>query len=419
MTKKILITASVIGLISGLFFKPLINTEAEIGKTYWDIQSVDTMKFSRDQARSGVNDPDFLTTIDDQVKKIADLGANYIAIATPYDSEFIPFLKLWVTSARNHGIRVWFRGNFSGWEGWFDYPKISRREHLQKLGSFITGNPDLFANGDIFTPCPECENGGPGNPESIGDVDGHRNFLISEKEISDKAFKEIGKDVRSGYFSMNGDVAKHVMNKKTTEKLDGIVVVDHYVKTPEQLEADIENIADLSGGKIILGEIGVPIPDLHGNMTEKDQDSWLDQALSLISQNQNVIGLNYWVSDGGTTQIWNGQSKRSAAVTLSKYFLPAVLSGTVTDRFGIPFEGVKIDYGIKNTESDKNGSFEIYSIPSTKIITFRKDGYPDVSLDVSKGVSIKRVIMEKTVESVLETIKRIITTLIQSLKTSF
>ena len=65
---------------------------------------------------------------------------------------------------RKHGLSVWFRGNFSGWEEWFGYPKIKAYEHINKTRNFIINNPELFADGDIFTSCPECENGGPGDP---------------------------------------------------------------------------------------------------------------------------------------------------------------------------------------------------------------------------------------------------------------
>ena len=63
---------------------------------------------------------------------------------------------------------------------------------------------------------------------------------------------------------MNGDVAKLVMDKQTTASMDGIVVIDHYVATPEQLALDIRRIAEGSGGNVVLGEFGVPIPNIHG-----------------------------------------------------------------------------------------------------------------------------------------------------------
>src|SRR3989344_4870027 len=144
-------------LITLIFFILLVlpnNISAK--ETYWEIQSIDTMKYSRDLAREKLQDRSFLVTIDSQVKKIAETGATHVAIGTPYDEEFIPYLKAWVDSARRYNLKVWFRGNFSGWEEWFNYPKIGRAEHLLKLASFISKNPHLFGDGDLFTTCPEC-----------------------------------------------------------------------------------------------------------------------------------------------------------------------------------------------------------------------------------------------------------------------
>ncbi|MDP3888564.1 MAG: hypothetical protein Q8Q24_00825, partial [bacterium] len=98
-------------------------------KHIMEFKSIDTMKYSRDIAREKLNDPSFDKVIDTQVKNIADTGATHVAIATPYDEEFLPILKRWVSSARKYNLKVWFRGNWSGWEGWFDYPKIDRSTH--------------------------------------------------------------------------------------------------------------------------------------------------------------------------------------------------------------------------------------------------------------------------------------------------
>ena len=225
---------------------------------FFNVQSIDTMKYSRDMARDQGASKDFTRIIDAQVKQIADTGATHIAIATPYDEEFVPFLTSWVQAARKYKLKVWFRGNFSGWEQWFNYPRISQEKHTELITSFITNNTILFEDGDVFTSCPECENGGPGDPRKTGDVEGYREFLISEYKATQNAFKSISKNIIANYYSMNGDVAELVMNKDTTAKLGGVVTIDHYVLTPERLNNDINNIAEKSGGKIVLGEFGAP-----------------------------------------------------------------------------------------------------------------------------------------------------------------
>lgn len=290
-------------------------------KPLWEVQSIDTMKYSRDTAREKLHDPLFDIIIDDQMARIAATGANYVAIGTPYDEEFYPMLKRWEQAARRHNLHVWFRGNFSGWEGWFEYPRITREMHIAKTQAFILTNRDLFKDGDIFTSCPECENGIKieyGDPQSLH---AHREFLIKEHNTVKKAFAHIGKKVRTNYYSMNGDIAKAMMDKKTTQALDGVVVIDHYVETPQQLADDVQVLAEQSGGVIVLGEFGAPIPDIHGVMTEEEQAKWIDEALRKLSSISEVQGINYWANHGSSTELWkpNGQQRLAVSI-LKKYY---------------------------------------------------------------------------------------------------
>lgn len=283
-------------------------------KRQWDIRSIDTMKYSRDLARAKLRDNLYDVIIDQQVAGIAATGANYVAIGTPYDEEFYPLLSRWVQAARRYKLGVWFRGNFSGWEEWFGYSKIDVPTHIVKTKQFILDNRDLFRDGDIFTSCPECENGMKLKWENGQALDEHRAFLIVEYRVAKEAFSQIGKKVNTGYYSMNGDLALALMDKRTTQALGGVVVVDHYVDTPEKLAQDIRNLASLSGGKIVLGEIGVPIPDIHGRMSEEEQDKWIRRAFTEIATISELIGVNYWVNKGGSTALWNENGTRRAAV---------------------------------------------------------------------------------------------------------
>ena len=287
----------------------------------WKVAAIDTVKYSRDLAREKIDSISFEKEIEGQVRDIANTGASHIAIGTPYDAEFIHFMTKWVKAARRYGLNVWFRGNFSGWEGWFDYSVISREDHKVLLSDFIRNNPNLFEDGDIFSSCPECENGGNGDPRLNGDVNGHRKFLIDEYQLSREEFRLIGKNVASNYYPMNGDVAKLVMDKETTRSLGGIVAVDHYVGSPEELVSDLQTLSDSSGGKIVLAEFGAPIPDIHKAMSEDDQANWIEKTLALLHANDNVIGLSYWTNKGGSTAIWNtdGSPRRSVEV-LTRYF---------------------------------------------------------------------------------------------------
>lgn len=364
-----------------------IHAQSSRPVPWWYVQSIDTMKYSRDKAREGLLDPSFDKTIDEQMKNIAQTGATHVAIGTPYDEEFVPFLKKWVYSARKYGLNVWFRGNFSGWEGWFSYPRITQEEHTKRIQEFIFRNPDLFEDGDIFTTCTECENGVIGDPRKTNDVEGFREFLVTEYKTADDAFITIGKDVKANYFSMNGDVAKLVMDKDTTRILGGIVVIDHYVATPEKLVNDIRSLQESSGGNIVLGEYGAPIPGIHGQMNEAEQADWVMKSLAQISQIPFVIGINYWVSYGGTTRLWEDNNRaRLAQGELAKYYKPYLLKGSLENQFGGPVGGAIVQYGRKRVITNMYGQFEIpYVSTSGTIIRASAEGYTDVEEEVEYG----------------------------------
>ena len=269
------------------------DTPNSIPSRWWEIQSIDTVKFSRDLAKERMSDIFFVNVVDKQISSIAETGVTHVAIGTPYDEEFLPFLRMWVNSIRRQKLNVWFRGNFSGWEGWFDYPFINEEEHLEKTRKFILENSELFEDGDIFSSCTECENGRIGDPRDTKDVDEYRKFLINEYAVSRGAFEEIDKDVASNYFSMNADVALLVMDKVTTRELGNIVVIDHYVRDPEELSKDIEKISETSGGSVVLGEFGAPIPDIHGRMDNEAQSAWLREVMGYLSKNNNAHRYGY------------------------------------------------------------------------------------------------------------------------------
>ena len=402
------IVAFVFLAISVLYFISLAKyskiTAQKAPSSWWEVQSIDTMKFSRDVAREKLNDPSFDDFIETEVEKIAELGATHVAIGTPYDDEFIPFLTRWVNVARKNNLKVWFRGNFSGWEEWFDYPKITPEEHLQKLQRFITNNPELFRDGDIFTTCTECENGGPGDPRSTGDVAGYRNFLVSEYETAKSAFEAINKNVEANYFSMNGDVANLIMDKDTTAKLDGIVVVDHYVGSPERLVADVKSLAQQSGGKVVLGETGVPIPDIHGNLNEDSQAAWYQNALELLSKEPALHGLNYWTASGSSTELFNDdKSNRKITESLESFFKPQTITGTVKNELGNAIEAtVTVEKFKLNTNAQ--GEFEVPTVPGVTIIKVTAENYisKEVSLDTLSENPV--IILEKDIKTILHKI---------------
>lgn len=362
MLKKILLSVLIVSFfvvfeILILNFLKTRSASKESSARFWDVQSIDTMKYSRDASSSDLS----LDFIDNQVQLIAETGATHVSIATPYDTQFIPRLTEWVQAARKYNLKVWFRGNFSGWEGWFGYKKdLTREQHFKLTQDFILNNQDLFVDGDIFTACPECENGGLGDPRLTGDTEGFRKFMIDEYNMTQSVFGSINKRVTTNYDSMNGDVANLIMDPATTASMGGIVAIDDYVSTPSKLQADIDSIALKSGGKVVLGEYGTPIPDINGDQTPKQQADWLRDAYTRLVDDKNVVGLNYWVSFGGTTKLWEDDgTARQAALVLKSFYSPNVFHGIAVDANGNVVPNAYVNYLHNLTSTDNDGNFYI------------------------------------------------------------
>lgn len=354
----------------------------KIKTSFFEVQSVDTMKYSRDQARAALKNPNVNRQIDDQVKLVAELGATHIAISTPYDEEFILVLKKWVASARKNNLSVWFRGNFSGWEGWFDYSRISEAQHAQQLENFIRKHPDLFQDGDIFMPCPECENGGLGDPRRTGNVKGYRDFLIKEYKISNDAFKKIGKDVVV-YSSMNGDIAEFIMNQDSISKIGGIVMIDHYTPSVGKFTKDINRISKKLESEIGLGEFGAPIPDLNGVMSPNDQGAYVEALMDSIYANNKVSKVNYWTLKGGSTEIISDNlTPKPAYYALQKFYSAPTVYGRITDNLGNPINKAEviISSTTQKITTDEEGFYQVFLPTRYKNISITKNGYYSISL---------------------------------------
>jgi len=415
LMKYLLVLFFILALIVGYFSsRPKTSIEQSDMKAssyVWDVTSIDTMKYSRDVARQEANDASFDQTIEKQVEGIAKTGATHVAIGTPYNDEFVPFMKRWIDAIRKENMHVWFRGNASGWEGWFEYPKIGRAEHTKQVVQFIKKHQELFASGDIFSSCPECENGGPGDPRNTKDKENYRAFLINEYHEVQSTFNLLGIDVAANYFSMNGDVAKLIMDKPTTKSLDGLVVIDHYVKTPDKLVTDIDALAKQSGGKIVLGEWGAPIPDIHGKMNEQDQSKWIHEALSKLYKNKNVVGLNYWTGYGSSTAIWNDDgTERKAVSDISLYFKPISKSGVLVDELNDPISDVSITSERVTVKSSQNGTFIVPPVPDHSIMMFQKDGYGTISMLISDIPN--RIVLIRSKEDMLFKIRKTLQTFV-------
>lgn len=353
----------VILLIVCSFF--IIHMHAYATDTLWNVQSIDTMKLSRDSVK------DTHVDIASWVKKVADLHANYIAIDTPYDEEFYPVLKKWVTEARKNNLHVWFRGNFSGWEGWFNYPKLqSVDQHYKLTQTFIIKHPDIFLDGDIYTPAPEPENGIIGDPRiSDKKAKEFNTFLITSYTTCLNAMTIIHKHVACGYFSVNGDIAHDILTKETVNIL-GEVVIDHYVNNVTEMTDEVDYLYQKFNKPIIIGEFGAPLDDINGQMDEKQQAEFVRTILqSLYIRKTYIQGFNYWVINGGSTELFTTSGgQKQVATVLKNYFNPETVSGAVQDGAGASIKNIIVNAWTNNTKTDKNGYFS-FLIPRGTALT--------------------------------------------------
>lgn len=356
--------------------------------TLWNYQCVDTMKISRDQARSLGKSSDMNKHITSSIQAIKNMGANCVALGTPYDDEFLPFLTSWVKEARSAHLHVWFRGNFSGWEGWFDYPKnTDPKIELDRTKQFILVHSYLFQNGDIFTPAPEAENGWKnGSNVSVSDYGPFRQFLIGEQNVSKEAFSQIGKKVEVNWLSMSGGTAKDVLDQSTIDALGDAVTLDHYVSSPAVMNEYIAYFKNTYHAKFILGEFGAPIPDINGDMTEDQQATFVDSVFKQLYIHRQVIyGINYWVLEGGSTKLLNDDgSARKVVGIIKKYYIPARITGHVTDTLGKPLEGILVHTSdsVTVSKTDKNGNYKMIVPSEDVIIDFEHSNYREAAREI-------------------------------------
>ncbi len=350
------------------------------------VKSIDTMKYSRDMAREMQGKESFDSEIDQQMTLIKDAGATHVAISTPYDEEFAPVLARWVSSARAHGLSVWYRGNFSGWEGWFGYKRIGENEHKRLLAQFLEKHPELFVDGDIFTPCPECENGGPGDPRRTGKKSAYNALLVEEYKLSMAAFEKNGVDV-SVLTSMNKDIATDVLNKSTAQALGKTILIDHYAKSIPGYIKDVQSLGERLGATIGLGETGAPIPDIHGAMDPETQATYLNTFLhDLYESGTSIPIINYWTLKGGSTAlVENDGSVKPAYDVLKTYYSLQPRGAVVVDTLGQPVVGASVSVvgGTKGEQTNAFGMFTITLLPGEDQVLVTAPHYEDKVVAVS------------------------------------
>ena len=342
-----------------------ISYPAVAPQLLWPIQCIDTMKVSRDRARELAHHPFLDEIIHKQVKVISSIGATCISVGTPYDDEFIPYLSAWVRHARAEGLSVWFRGNFAGWEGWFDYPRIrDTDEYLAKLRLFLVTHQDLFMDGDIFTAAPEAEHGGPFRPGDVSLAHSYRSFLVQTYRLCSSFFADVGKNVICNLLSMSGGQAKVIFTESFAREVGNVVTLDHYVRDVADMASYIHYFSHNFGSRVVLGEFGAPIPDLNGAMSASQQRDFVAELLRQLYIHRDVIvGVNYWtLTEGSTSLLDSDGGERPVVQVLRDYYQPGVIVGKVVHSWGmgVPFARIHISVLPHPISTDQYGYFVLY-----------------------------------------------------------
>lgn len=308
---------------------PLVTTLANTSGTF-PIQSIDAMKDTKD-AICGQRPLDW---INKWLDKAVELGANYVAISTPYDNpscgDALAYTKTWVKAIRAHNMHVWHRHMPLSFEGIYSVNKNNSSNYLDMISNYIKNNPDIFENGDIFTPIPEPQNGGIQGitycANSICQFTSAADFnqwLRDAMTTSQQAFQSINKSIKIGYFGFDGFVAWgdknpdwHGILEDSTVSQMGNITIDHYPETVgETMDQALTALqAKYPTTPIVIGEYGT----VNGQNVDQEVQDTMTAA-----KNHNIVGFNYWQfgpSGSGEQLINDDFSNRSDFSTVESFY---------------------------------------------------------------------------------------------------
>lgn len=308
---------------------PATNPPPTTSTQHWAIQSVSSMKETKDKI-CGQDDAAFINQWLDRAKA---LGVNYVAIETPYDSpscgNSVAYTNAWVSAARAHGLAIWHRHMPLAFEGIYSVPK-TKQDWISQITNYIKANPKLFANGDIFSPIPEPQNGGISGitycANSFCQFTGAADFnswLRNAMTASKNAFAGIGlNNMKIGYWGFDGFVAWgdnnpdwHGILEDATVQQMGNITIDHYPEAVgDTMANDLNELQNrYPNVPIVIGEWGTitttinPVTQVNNDMS--------------AAERPNVVGFNYWhLGMGGNEALINSDFSIKPSYTAVQNF---------------------------------------------------------------------------------------------------
>ncbi len=323
-----------------------------------DFTGVDVMKLTKDVI---INQPS-AGEIDNIVQMLSQTHPQYIAISIPLDaSADYPgpkpspqsaenFTKTWANAIHNHGLKILWRGTWSGIEGLYNFPKkvgpnrfpagtalsATTDENTTWLGKtygYIINHPDYFQTGDIWAPMPERTEGIFQDQTSFlpykgGIQNNYALFFNNLKKVSDLAFSKINKNVNTGLTANNFSEVASGWIPFSVFNTAGLTAVDYYgsTHTPEEMEKAIRSIYTKTHNQIFLEEWS---DYWNENFTLSQRQNYLASMYAVFQKLANekiLMGFNYWGGWPGGTGVGildktsSGYKLNAQGLELAKFF---------------------------------------------------------------------------------------------------
>jgi hypothetical protein len=325
----------VAGAGAGALLLGAVPASASASTPVWSFRSIDNMHATRDFV-CWQQSASYIAQV-----AAADRGtnANFASIATPYDApgnyhqctprDPIAYEQTWSRALHSQGLHVWFRQTWFNWEGSYNAPKLTATttpairlgtatavlsgtdttSYLAKTYHFILDHPQLYANGDVFTPEAEPQNGGITN--SYGHYTGSLQFadwptlnrwMRDSMTVDTAAFRSLGKSVTVGYWGLPCSNYRYNgsdnIDASTIAQM-GVYVTDCYFRNPQDMVNGLNVVHNSYHVPVVVGEWG-EIWDRGAQPTTSQVTTSVMNALTGLPY---VRGLNYWESIGG----WGGE----------------------------------------------------------------------------------------------------------------
>lgn len=267
-----------------------------------------------------------------QYKNLLDNPTEcFVALAVPYDN--LTKYTNYVADARTKGFKIWHRSHWNRWQGDNGTSAdMTAQEYLDDTYDFIVDNSTLFADGDLFTTCVECNNADgvnttdPFRTTGSFDFTKYNRFCRDQVTYANAAFTAIGKSVRTNLLSFSlslldlsgqsldsGDSGNGsgFDNADMVSYFDSIITIDHYLSSTYRTgstyatpyESDLNKIKlAFPSCRIMIGEWG-----FHTESAGSDGEQYgvYDAVSKVIRNRTDVVGLNYWNHLGQTqSSIW-------------------------------------------------------------------------------------------------------------------